>query len=169
MPGVARSIRIFINLFLISRAFSIYTIRNIVHSPPRNGVLRAGRRAGGRAAGGTAERAGAGGVAGHGGVAGRGRGAETALPRGHFPISRSPRSTGGELSAGAARRRGVPRGRARRSEQRAGSAGAVGLRGQDLRRDQRDVRQRIRRRDHRGASRGRLVGGRGRGTLRALR
>jgi len=129
--------------------------------------LRSGRRAGGWAGG---SAAGAGRVAGRGNIAGRGRGAEATLPRGScFPISRVPRSaTAGELPAGSTRRRDtdaggggggggrVSRGRARGSQQRAGST-AVGLRREDLRRDQRDVRQRIRRRDGRGAPIGRLA------------
>lgn len=123
--------------------------------------MRSGRRAGGWTGG---SAAGTGRVAGRGNIAGRGRGAEATLPRrGCFPISRVPRpATACELPAGSARRRDagaggrVSRGRARGSQQRAGSA-AVGLRREDLRRDQRDVRQRIRRRDGRGAPIGRLA------------
>jgi len=134
-----------------------------VHWPSRSGALRAGRRAGRRAAGDTAERAGAGRGAGRGGVAGRGRGAEAALPQRRLAISRPSRSTAGELPAGSARGRGggagdrVSRGCTRGSEQRAGSAAAIGLRGENLWSDQRDIRQRIRRRDDHGAPIRRLV------------
>lgn len=125
--------------------------------------MRSSRRAGGWTGG---SAAGAGRVTGRGDVACRGRGSEAALPRGgRFPISRAPRpAAAGELPAGSTRRRDtgggggrVSRGRARGSQQRAGST-AVGLRREDLRRDQRDVRQRIRRRDGRGAPIGRLAG-----------
>lgn len=169
--GYERSVYIFIEKICELFQLRKRRICKLVHLPSRSDALRAGGRAGGRAAGNTAERAGAGRVAGRSGVAGRGRGAEAALPRGRFTISRSSRSATGELPAGPARRRDaasdrVSRGRARRSKQGAGSAAAVGLRGENLGCDQRDVRQRIRRRDDRGAPIDRFVTA---AALRALR
>lgn len=141
-----------------------------MHRPSRSSTLRGGRRAGCWATGSGTERAGAGRVPGD--VAGtRGRRTEAALPRGgRLPVSRAPRPPGGsELPTGSMRRRrrdpgdpgSIPRGRARGSQQGAGSA-AVGLRREDLRRDQRDIRKRIRRRDRRGMPIGQLIA-----TLRA--